>query len=116
VLALGAAAFIRMTGSDPGSADLVDSPPATAGPPATAPPVSTRPTAPGSTRSVAEQDAAHRDAFVETMKHMGLTPAQAACAADRVQTTMGWSQLSEGLMDPGRPGQLEQLMVACMKA
>jgi hypothetical protein len=47
---------------------------------------------------------------------MGLNDKQANCAADKVESTIGWAQLSENLLDPGKPGQLQELLVGCVKS
>lgn len=114
VLLLGVI-VIRIVGSDSAAADKVDAAPVTTEVPATAPPATAAPPVPLVTRPPAEENAARRAAFLETMKSLGLTPKQAECAANRVELTIGWSELSETLLDPGKPGQLEQLMVACVK-
>jgi hypothetical protein len=115
VLLVGAI-VIKVLGSGSASADKVDAtPPTTAVPAASAPPATLIPQAPLSTRPPAEENAARRSAFLETMKSLGLTAAQAECAATKVEWTIGWSQLSESIMDPGKPGQLEDLMVGCVK-
>jgi hypothetical protein len=90
--------------------------PTTEAPTGTAPPATPPRTAPMITRAPAEENSARRAAFLDTMRKTGLTADQATCVADRVETTMGWGQLSETLMDPGKPGQLEGLMVECLKA
>jgi hypothetical protein len=107
---------VRIVGSGSASADKVGSAaPTTAVAPATAPPATAIPTAPLPTRPAAEENAARRATFLDTMKSLGLTPKQAECAAVRVEQTIGWSQLSESILDPGKPGQLNDLMVACVK-
>jgi hypothetical protein len=78
----------------------------------TAPPVTA---APLTTRPPQEEQAARRKAFIEQMKSMGLTEAQATCAADRVENSIGWADLGESIMDPGKPGQLQEHIVACVR-
>ena len=63
-----------------------------------------------------EEEKARRATFIETMKRIGLNQNQANCVADKVAVTIGWSKISMGLLDPGKPVQLEQLMVDCVKA
>ena len=112
---LAGAVVVRIVGSGSASADKVlDATATTALSNGTAPPA-TAPPAPLNTRPPAEENAARRTAFIETMKSLGLTPKQAECAAGRVEATIGWSELSESIFDPGKPGQLEDLMVACVK-
>jgi hypothetical protein len=112
LLVLVAVILVRIVGSDTASADKVAAPTQSTAPPATAAPA---PTAPLATRPTAVENAAARAAFIETMKRTGLTPAQADCVANRVETEVGWDKLTESLMDPGKPGQLKDFMIACVK-
>jgi hypothetical protein len=114
LLVLVAVILVRIVGSDTASADKVAAPTQSTAPPATAAPAPA-PTAPLATRPTALENAAARAAFIETMKRTGLTPPQADCVANRVETEVGWNQLTESLMDPGKPGQLKDFMIACVK-
>jgi hypothetical protein len=115
VVVAAALVGLRMVGGGAGG-DAVETPvPAVAESPGTAA-TSTTPLPPPITRLPAEEEASHRQAFIDTMtRRMSLTQAQATCVADKVQITIGWAGLNESLMDPGKPGQLEQFMVACVK-
>jgi hypothetical protein len=116
LLGLGAVKLATGSSTPDDRATDTAAPPATAAAaPATAPPVTTAATAPLPTRPPAEEDAARRATFIESMKGMGLTPTQATCAADKVQATMGWTEISENLMQSGRAAELQAVLLDCVK-
>jgi hypothetical protein len=114
LLVLVAVILIRILGTGTASADKVAAASESTAPPATAAPAPS-PTAPLANRPVAVDNAAARAAFIETMKRASLTAPQADCVANRVEAEVGWAHFSETLMDPGKPGQLKDFMIACVK-
>jgi hypothetical protein len=113
-LTVGGLVAVTTGGDDPqpgGPADAIAAV-ATTAPPATAPPPALAKPAP---RNPEVENAGRREAFLVSMQRVGLNPEQSGCVADKVEVTIGWDKLGESLMDPGKPQQLQELIMACMR-